>query len=122
MPCQAPAGKWVDKVGPGIPVAVALVMQAAALAWIGLFFGPETTLTDTAIPLVLMGVGDGISLPACFTAGTSGVDAGATWFAPGVRTSRELAATAPLCPTAKRGCTRWPWGTAARLAGARVSA
>jgi hypothetical protein len=89
-------------VGPGIPIAVALVMQAAALAWIGLFFGPETTLTDTVIPLVLMGVGDGISLPACFTAGMSGVHAGAAWFAPRVRASGELAAPAPLWSTTRR--------------------
>jgi hypothetical protein len=75
MVCQPPAGKWIDKVGPGIPITVALTMQAMALAWIGLFFGPNTTMTGMVIPLVLMGIGDGISLPACYTASMSAVDA-----------------------------------------------
>jgi MFS family permease len=70
-----PAGKWVDKVGPGIPMTLGLVMQAVALAWIGLFFGPQTTLLEMVVPLALMGIGDGILLPASFTAGMSGVDA-----------------------------------------------
>jgi sugar phosphate permease len=69
------AGKWVDTAGPGIPVAVALVMQAVALAWIGLFFGPDTTLAEMVIPLALMGIGDGILWPACCTAVMSAVDA-----------------------------------------------
>jgi EmrB/QacA subfamily drug resistance transporter len=72
---EPPAGKWVDKVGPGMPITVALVMQALALAWIGLFFGPDTTLTEMVIPLALMGIGVGISLPACNTAAMSAVDA-----------------------------------------------
>jgi MFS family permease len=72
---QPSAGKWVDKVGPGIPMAAGLVVQAVALAWIGLYSGPETTLTEMVIPLALMGIGVGISLPACNTAGMSAVDA-----------------------------------------------
>jgi MFS family permease len=72
---EPPAGRWVDKVGPGLPITVALLMQAAALAWIGLFFGPATTLMQMVIPLALMGIGVGIALPACNTAGMSAVDA-----------------------------------------------
>jgi EmrB/QacA subfamily drug resistance transporter len=69
------AGKWVDKIGPGIPITVALLIQAAALAWIGLFFSPETTLSEMVIPLTLMGIGVATALPACNTAGMSAVDA-----------------------------------------------
>jgi MFS family permease len=72
---QPSAGKWVDKVGPGIPMTAGLVMQAVALAWIGLCFGPDTTLAEMVIPLVLVGIGAGTSLPACNTAGMSAVDA-----------------------------------------------
>ena len=72
---EPPAGRWVDKVGPGLPITVALLMQAVALAWIGLAFGPQTTLMHMVIPLALMGIGVGIALPACNTAGMSAVDA-----------------------------------------------
>ena len=75
MVFEPPAGRWVDKVGPGLPITVALLMQAVALAWIGLFFGPGTTVAQMVIPLALMGIGVGISLPACNTAGMSAVDA-----------------------------------------------
>ncbi|MGI9123630.1 MAG: hypothetical protein ACR2JM_02610, partial [Mycobacterium sp.] len=61
-------------VGPGLPITVALLMQAVALAWMG-FFTPDTTLGQMVIPLALMGIGVGISLPACNTAGMSAVDA-----------------------------------------------
>jgi hypothetical protein len=71
---EPPAGKWVDKIGPGIPITVGLGMQAVALAWIGLFFGPDTALAEMVIPLTLMGIGVGISLPACNTACMSAVD------------------------------------------------
>jgi EmrB/QacA subfamily drug resistance transporter len=69
------AGRWIDKVGPGIPITVGLVMQAVALAWIGLFFGPHTTLTDVVIPLALMCIGAVIAVPACNAAGMAAVDA-----------------------------------------------
>jgi EmrB/QacA subfamily drug resistance transporter len=72
---EPPAGLWVDKVGPGLPITVSLLMQAVALAWMGLFFGPDSTLGQMVIPLALMGIGVGISLPACNTAGMSAVDA-----------------------------------------------
>lgn len=72
---EPPAGRWVDKIGPGLPITVALLMQAIALAWIGLFFGPGTSLAQMVIPLALMGIGVGIALPACNTAGMSAVDA-----------------------------------------------
>jgi len=72
---EPPAGRWVDKVGPGLPITVALLMQAVALAWVGLFFGPHTTFWEMVLPLALMGIGVGISLPACNTAGMSAVDA-----------------------------------------------
>ena len=72
---EPPAGRWVDKVGPGLPITVALLLQAIALAWIGLVFGPQTTLAQMVIPLALMGIGVGIALPACNTAGMSAVDA-----------------------------------------------
>jgi MFS family permease len=75
MVFEPPAGKWVDKVGPGLPITVALLMQAGALAWMGLLFGPSTTLGQMVIPLALMGIGVGIALPACNTAGMSAVDA-----------------------------------------------
>lgn len=75
MVFEPPAGRWVDKVGPGIPITVALLMQAVALAWMGFAFGPDTTLGQMVIPLALMGIGVGIALPACNTAGMSAVDA-----------------------------------------------
>ena len=75
MVFEPPAGRWVDKVGPGLPITVALLMQAVALAWIGLSFGPNTTLAAMVFPLALMGIGVGIALPACNTAGMSAVDA-----------------------------------------------
>ena len=75
MVFEPPAGRWVDKIGPGIPITVALLMQAAALAWMGFSFGPDTTLAQMVIPLALMGIGVGIALPACNTAGMSAVDA-----------------------------------------------
>ncbi len=75
MVLEPPAGRWVDKVGPGLPITVALLAQAVALAWVGLFFSPDTTLAQMVIPLALMGIGVGIALPACNTAGMSAVDA-----------------------------------------------
>jgi MFS family permease len=72
---EPPAGKWIDKVGPGIPITAGLLMEAAALAWIGLSFGPDTTLAEVVIPLALMWLGAVISVPACTTAGMSAVDA-----------------------------------------------
>ncbi|TXH41301.1 MAG: MFS transporter [Actinobacteria bacterium] len=75
MVFEPPAGRWVDKVGPGLPITVALVLQAIALAWIGFFVGPDTSLTQLIAPLLIMGIGVGISLPACNTAGMSAVDA-----------------------------------------------
>ena len=72
---EPPAGSWVDKVGPGLPITVALLMQAVALAWMGFFFTPSTTLGQMVVPLALMGIGVGIALPACNTAGMSAVDA-----------------------------------------------
>lgn len=75
MVFEPPAGRWVDKVGPGLPITVALLLQAVALAWIGLVFGPHTELPQMVIPLALMGIGVGIALPACNTAGMSAVDA-----------------------------------------------
>jgi EmrB/QacA subfamily drug resistance transporter len=70
---EPPAGRLVDKIGPGIPITFALILQAVALFWCGRL-GPETTLTQLIIPLTLMGIGVGISLPACNTAGMSAVD------------------------------------------------
>ncbi|WP_454560866.1 MFS transporter [Mycobacterium haemophilum] len=72
---QPSAGRWVDKVGPRLPMTVALTMQAMALAWIGLSFSPDTTLAEMVIPLTLMGIGVGVALPACNTAAMSAVDA-----------------------------------------------
>ena len=74
MVFEPPAGRWVDKVGPGLPITVALLMQAVALAWMGLSFSPTTSLGQMVIPLALMGIGVGIALPACNTAGMSAVD------------------------------------------------
>ena len=75
MVFEPPAGRWVDKVGPGLPITVALSMQAVALAWMGLTFSPTTTLPQMVMPLALMGIGVGIALPACNTAGMCAVDA-----------------------------------------------
>ena len=74
MLSQPPAGKWVDKVGTRIPITLGLVVQAAVLAWIGLRFGPGATLTQMVIPLALMGIGVGISLPGCFTVAMSAIE------------------------------------------------
>ncbi len=73
MVLEPVAGKWVDRIGPGIPITVSLLMQAAALFWMGTFT-PDTSIAQMAIPLALMGAGVGISLPACNTAGMSAVD------------------------------------------------
>lgn len=70
MLLEPPAGRLVDRIGPGIPIAAALAMQAVALFWMG-SFTPQTTLSELIIPLALMGAGVGISLPACNTAGMS---------------------------------------------------
>ena len=75
MVFEPPAGRWVDKVGPGLPITVALLMQAVALAWMGLSFSPSTTLGQMFVPLALMGIGVGLSLPACNAAGMAAVDA-----------------------------------------------
>lgn len=75
MVLEPPAGRWVDRIGPGIPITVSLLMQAAALFWIGLTFDANTTLGQMIIPLALMGAGVGIALPSCNTAGMSAVDA-----------------------------------------------
>ena len=40
----------------------------------GLSFTPTTTIAQMAIPLALMGIGVGLALPACTTAGMSAVD------------------------------------------------
>jgi len=69
------AGRWVDRIGPGIPITVSLIMQAVALFWIGFTFTENSTLAQMIIPLALMGAGVGMSLPACNTAGMSAVDA-----------------------------------------------
>ena len=74
MILEPPAGRLVDKIGPGIPITIALLMQAAALFWMGTF-NPSTTLSQMIAPLALMGAGVGIALPACNTAGMSAVDA-----------------------------------------------
>lgn len=74
MVLEPPAGRLVDKIGPGIPIAVGLALQAIALFWFGTLT-PETTLAMMIIPLALMGAGVGISLPACNTAGMTAVDA-----------------------------------------------
>jgi MFS family permease len=75
MLVQPAAGKWVDKIGPSIPATVGLVLQAVVLAWIGLFFGPDTTLAGMVIPLAFMGIGVAVTLPAGNTAGMAAVDA-----------------------------------------------
>ena len=75
MVLEPPAGRWVDRIGPGIPITVSLIMQAVALFWIGFTFTENTTLAQMIIPLALMGAGVGMSLPACNTAGMSAVDA-----------------------------------------------
>ncbi|MCB0915257.1 MAG: MFS transporter [Actinobacteria bacterium] len=74
MVFEPPAGRWVDKIGPGIPITVSLIMQAGALFWMGTFTS-ATTLAQMVAPLMIMGAGVGIALPACNTAGMSAVDA-----------------------------------------------
>ncbi len=73
MVLEPPAGRLVDKIGPGIPITIALLLQAVALFWMGTF-SATTTLGQMIIPLALMGAGVGIALPACNTAGMSAVD------------------------------------------------
>ena len=72
MAVQPPAGRLVDSIGPRIPIALALLVQAVALFWMGTF-DAGTTLAQMVVPLALMGVGVGISLPSCNTAGMSAV-------------------------------------------------
>lgn len=72
MLLQPLAGRLVDRIGPGIPVVLSLVMQGVALIWM-VTFTPETTLSQLVIPLALMGAGVGIALPACNTGGMSAV-------------------------------------------------
>lgn len=66
------AGRIVDRIGPGIPVVVSLILQGVALIWMGTFT-PDTTIPQLIIPLALMGIGVGVALPACNTAGMSAV-------------------------------------------------
>lgn len=73
MVLEPGAGRWVDKIGPGIPIFVALMLQAIALFWFATFT-PSTTVPAMIVPLALMGAGVGIALPACNTAGMSAVD------------------------------------------------
>lgn len=73
MVLEPPAGKLVDKIGPGIPIAGSLLMQAVALFWF-FFFGADTSFSSMIPPLMLMGAGVGIALPACNTAGMLAVD------------------------------------------------
>ncbi|MDQ7830281.1 MAG: MFS transporter [Desulfovibrionaceae bacterium] len=68
MVLEPPAGRLVDRIGPGIPIVASLAMQAAALFWMGAFTA-QTTLAELIIPLALMGAGVGIALPACNAAG-----------------------------------------------------
>jgi len=68
MALGPPAGRIVDRFGPGIPLAISLVMLAVALFWMG-GFTPQTTLAELILPLTLMGAGAGVALPACNTAG-----------------------------------------------------
>ncbi len=74
MVLEPPAGRLVDRIGPGIPIAIGLGLQAVALFWFGTLT-PSTTLAELIIPLALMGAGVGITLPACNTAGMTAVDA-----------------------------------------------
>ena len=72
MVLEPPAGRLVDRIGPGIPITISLLMQAGALFWMGTF-NSSTTLSQMIAPLALMGAGVGIALPACNTAGMSAV-------------------------------------------------
>lgn len=70
-----PAAGWVvDRIGPGIPITFALLLQAGALFMMGTF-SSTTSGFHLIVPLVMMGAGVGIALPACNTAGMSAVDA-----------------------------------------------
>jgi len=68
------AGWVVDRIGPGIPITFSLALQAAGLFLMGTF-SPTTSGIHLIAPLVMMGAGVGIALPACNTAGMSAVDA-----------------------------------------------
>lgn len=74
MMIQPMAGRWVDRSGPRVPLVVALTLQGLALVWIGLVLNPRSGLVDVLIAMVIMGIGVGISMPACYTAGMSTVD------------------------------------------------
>ncbi len=74
MVLEPPAGKLVDKIGPGIPITIGLLFQAVALFWFATFT-PDATIGSMAVPLILMGAGVGICLPACNTSGMLAVDA-----------------------------------------------
>ena len=65
---------WVDKSGARAPITSSLIMQAVALIWVGLFFTPEMAFMELIIPLALIGVGVGIAIPACNTAGMSEIE------------------------------------------------
>lgn len=66
------AGRIVDRIGPGLPTVLSLIFQGVALIWMGTFT-PETTIPQLIVPLALMGIGVGVALPACNTAGMSAV-------------------------------------------------
>ncbi len=74
MVLEPPAGRLVDRIGPGIPISIGLGLQAVALFWFGTL-SPSTSMAQLIVPLALMGAGVGITLPACNTAGMSAVDA-----------------------------------------------
>lgn len=74
MLAEPVGGMWVDKSGARAPITSSLIMQAVALIWVGLFFTPEMAFMELIIPLALIGVGVGIAIPACNTAGMSEIE------------------------------------------------
>ena len=73
MVAEPLAGRVVDRIGASLPIIASLLLQAIALIWMGTFT-PETSFAQLVAPLMIMGLGVGIALPACNTAGMSAVD------------------------------------------------
>lgn len=66
-------GRWVDAIGPRVPMVLSLALFAVGLGSL-VTISPESTVAQLAAPLIIVGVAVGIALAACNTAAMSSVD------------------------------------------------
>jgi len=83
MVVQPLGGRLVDAIGARIPMVAALVLLAVGLGLLSPIT-PNTSVTQLAAPLVMIGVAIGAALPAFNTAAMSSVDSGRSGMASGI--------------------------------------